>query len=140
MEKTLWFARLSVLKRISLIMIVLMLFITGCQRISNIPTGEFIKDSYSPKNTYVVKAYLCMSDATNPNSIRCEAINLNTGMKKNIYWEKRVNNVDIIWENDNVVKINNITLNLKKNEYYDWREHKSIDDDLEYWETYWNID
>ena len=29
---------------------------------------------------------------------------------------------------------------MENNEYYDWREHYSIDDDDEYWEKYFELD
>ncbi|MBQ7504821.1 MAG: hypothetical protein IJT79_05835 [Ruminococcus sp.] len=104
----------------------------------NLPTGELIKTSNSPNKQYRIEVYLCCGNATTANSVRCAAVEINSQKSRNILWQYRQDDAEIEWLDDNNVKINGIKLNILTDSY-DWREHTSLDDDLEYWETYWDI-
>ncbi|MBR2109454.1 MAG: hypothetical protein IJ932_05895 [Ruminococcus sp.] len=104
----------------------------------NLPTGELIKNSNSPNKQYRIEVYLCSGNATTANSIRCAAVEINSQKSRNILWQYRQDDAEIEWLDDNNVKINGIKLNILTDSY-DWREHTSLDDDLEYWGKYWDI-
>ncbi len=72
---------------------VFIVLLGGCQ-ISYLPEGEYIKSVSSPNNAYIVKAYLCMNGATDPDSVRCEVIETSTRRCRNIFWQNRRNDVE----------------------------------------------
>jgi len=94
----------------------------------NLPQGEFVGESISPKGTYTVMFYVT-SPALSVGGTRGEVTNNKTGMKRNIYWEYN-RNLDkegqhrVIWENDEIVYINGIRLNVRRDSY-DWRRHSN---------------
>ncbi len=130
------------MKKIFLFLIIILLFfLPSCAAIGmdNLPIGELIKTSVSPDGQYRVEAYLCSGNATTDNSLRCAVIETDSKKSRNIFWQYHQNKANIIWLDNNNIEINGIRLNVLTDSY-DWREHKSIDDDLEYWETYWNLE
>lgn len=50
--------------------IILILLLAGCS-MKNLPTGDFLKSSVSPNDTYQVNAYVCDGGATTDYSVRC---------------------------------------------------------------------
>ncbi len=116
---------------------VFIVLLGGCQFLSlPLPEGEYIKSVSSPNNAYIVKAYLCANGATDADSVRCEVIETSTRRCRNIFWQHQRNDVEIKWINNTVVSIDDIKLDMENNEYYDWREYYSIDNDAEYWDKY----
>ncbi len=105
----------------------------------NLPAGELIKTSNSPDNQYKIEVYLCGGNATTANSVRCAAVEINSQKSRNIFWQYRQDDAEIEWLDNTNVKINGIKLNILTDSY-DWRKHTSLDDDLDYWENYWDID
>ena len=54
---------------------------------SHIPEGKLITSSVSPNGTYKVNAYRWDGGATTDTAIRGEVESLETGQKRNIYWQ-----------------------------------------------------
>lgn len=104
-----------------IILIALSVFITGCN-LENLPKGELIDSSVSPKGIYTVNAYLCSGNATTDFSVRCEVVNSETNECRNIYWNYHQEDVSLDWESDEIIKISGIKLNVLTDEY-DWRNH-----------------
>lgn len=103
-----------------IVLIVCLLFLViGC--LSRLPTGTLIKSSVSPNGTYVVNAYLCDGGATVDQAIRAEAVHVETGKSRNIYWQYHAYDAQIEWLDDNVVTVNGITLNVM-HDMYDYRK------------------
>lgn len=97
---------------------------------SNLPKGEFLTESMSPKGTYTIKAYLCNGGATSSYSIRGELIeNKEKNKITNIYWDYKIDKAVIIWLDENTVEINGHKINLP-NGKYEWRKDKDKMNDL----------
>ncbi len=93
---------------------------------SSLPHGTFICESTSPQGTYTV-AFYETSPALSVGGTRGEAINNNTGSRRNLYWEynrnlpeKGIADTEISWESDEIVIINGVRLNIKR-DTYDYR-------------------
>ena len=50
----------------------------------------------------------------------CSVTNNNTGKEKNIYWQYRCTEANIVWLDEDTVQINGIELNVKR-DTYDYR-------------------
>ena len=94
-------------------------------RMANLPQGEYVSESTSPKGTYTIKLY-----STNPTlssgGMRGELITNKNGKEKNIYWDnnKEISSAgksgdEITWEDESAVIINGIRLGLP-NKTYNW--------------------
>ena len=81
---------------------------------------EVIQEVSSPNGTYTVTAYLTNGGATTAYGVLCSVKNNSTGKEKNIYWQYRCENADIIWLDEQTVQINGVKLNIKK-DTYDYR-------------------
>ncbi|WP_040210905.1 DUF5412 family protein [Clostridium polynesiense] len=91
---------------------------------SNLPEGEYITESTSPKGTYTVKTYLCNGGATVSYAVRGELIvNSQSSKPKNIYWDYKIGRAEISWEDDDTAIINGHKIDLPKGKY-DWRKKK----------------
>ncbi|MCR2033421.1 DUF5412 domain-containing protein [Anaerofustis stercorihominis] len=99
---------------------------------SNLPNGKHIFRSSSPSHKYTFNAYLCDGGATTDYAIRGEIIDNNTGKKRNIYWDYRVNIVKSKWINDNSIVINGKKINDVKKDKYDFRNSEEYDEDFNY--------
>jgi hypothetical protein len=91
------------------------LFITDfdISSIDNIPKGDFIKEVDSPNGTYSIKIYLADGNATVDFAIRGELVYKKEKKEShNIYWNYHESSADVVWLDDNTVKINTITLNV----------------------------
>lgn len=89
---------------------------------SNLPQGIFISSVNSPNNEYTVKSYLYNGGATTGYAVRVELINNKTDKTKNIYWQYKIDKSEIVWLDNETVRINGIKLNIYKDRY-DWRRH-----------------
>lgn len=87
----------------------------------NLPAGDIITSSDSPDGSYRVSAYLCNGGATVDYAVRGEVTSLSTGEHRNIYWEYHCETADIMWIDDNTVKINGRQLDVRT-ESYDFRQ------------------
>ena len=94
----------------------------GLYSMNNLPTGELIDQEISPNGKYKVNAYLVAGNATVDFSVRCEVVEIETGSTRNIYWQYRMENADIVWIDDHTVNINGVVLDVQTDSY-DWREH-----------------
>lgn len=88
-----------------------------------LPEGKFLTESISPNGEYTVKTYKCIGNVESDVSIRGELINNKTNKKRNIYWDHKIYNANIIWDTDNSVIINAHKINLQ-NGKYNWRVDK----------------
>lgn len=88
---------------------------------NRLPKGEFLVQSTSPNKEYTIKAYVSKGNATNSDAVRAELIfNKNNKKTKTIYWNYRENEAKIVWLDDNIVKINDVKLEVPK-EKFDFR-------------------
>ena len=93
--------------------------------IESVPDGEYQYNDFSPKKTTELKVYYV--DLAVGESVRVTATNNNE--TKNIFWQTGIEDVKIKWKNDSEVIINNISLDLSKNETFDCRSIRSIFND-----------
>ena len=89
---------------------------------NRLPTGEYLKEQTSPDGAYTLKAYRTNGGATTSYSIRGELIMNNNNKTKNIYWNYREENAEIIWTDNDTVVINGHTLNVP-NDKFDFRNN-----------------
>lgn len=87
---------------------------------NRLPTGEFIEQSNSPNGKYTINAYVSSGGATTDFAVRAELVTNKSSKKKNIYWNYREENANIVWIDDDTVKINGHVLRLP-NEKFDYR-------------------
>ena len=88
--------------------------------IQHIEGQEVIQEVSSPNGTYTITAYLNNGGATTGYAVLCSVKNNSTDKEKNIYWQYRCENADIIWLDEQTVQINGVKLNIKK-DTYDYR-------------------
>ena len=108
------------LSRLICIIVFIPLMLIGCN-MDGLPKGEFIKSSKSPDNSYTVNAYVCSGNATTDFSVRCEVVDNENENVRNIYWQYKQEDVEIAWEDNETVVIDNHRLNVKEDSY-DWRD------------------
>ncbi len=89
--------------------------------IQRINGQEYLAESTSPNGTYTVTAYLNNGGATTSYAVLGTLKNNKNGRTKNIYWQYRCEKAELEWLNDEVIRINDIELNVK-NEIYDYRQ------------------
>lgn len=93
---------------------------------NSLPKGELIDSIDSPNGNSTVNVYLVRGSATVSEAIRCEVI-FNARLinkSRNIYWKYRQSEVNITWLNDQIIKINEIFLDINK-DTYDFRQDKN---------------
>lgn len=96
--------------------------------IESVPDGEFQYSEYSPKKSTILKVYT-LDTTAGKKSVRVSETNANG--TRNIFWQSDAQDVKIVWKNDYVVIINDIDLNLRKEEFFDCRSINSIFNDGE---------
>ena len=89
--------------------------------IDRLPIGSLQKSYDSPDKRYTINSYICSSGTLNDWAARCELVDNLTDMAKNIYWDYKIEIVDVKWINENTVSINGHHINVEK-EVYDWRK------------------
>ena len=115
-------------RTLSIVIIILLLCITFLRfgvywafyDIQRIEGQEIIQEVSSPNGTYIVTAYLNNGGATTDYAVLCSVKSNNQNKEKNIYWQYHCEDADIIWEDEDTVQINGVTLNVKK-DTYDYR-------------------
>lgn len=89
-----------------------------------LPQGDYITQSKSPNNEYIVKLYLCNGGATVDYSVRGELIiNGKNNKHKNIYWDYKTSESNIEWIDGHTVSINGHTIHCPNGEY-DFRKQE----------------
>lgn len=89
---------------------------------SRLPEGELLTTKASPNGHYTINTYVSKSGATVADAVRGELINHDKKDKtKNIYWQYRESEAEIIWMNDNIVSINGIELDVRR-DIFDFRK------------------
>ena len=90
--------------------------------INRLPEGEFLRMIESPNGDYTVKTYVLRGGSTVAEAVRGEVIyHQKKDKKKNIYWGYRESEAKITWIGNDIVSINGIDLDVRK-EVYDWRK------------------
>ena len=84
---------------------------------------ELIRESVSPDNEYVIRAYRNSGGATTPWAVLCTLTDNKTGKTKNIYWQNRQESAIIEWIDNDTVSINYVLLDLP-DDTYDYRYNK----------------
>lgn len=103
---------------ISILFIVLLL--TSCENLTNLPQGEFVNSYESPNSDFTINIYLCDGGATTDFAIRGELVDNDNNNKKNIYWGYHEQEADVNWIGEDTVVINGRTLNIFE-DVYDFR-------------------
>lgn len=80
----------------------------------SVPKGELQKIVQSPKGDYRANIYSGTGGATVDSSVLVEIENNKTKEKKNIFWEYHCDNVKVKWLSENVIRINEKKMNIKK--------------------------
>jgi len=90
--------------------------------INSVPKGDYMDEFVSPDGSYTVKTYK-VNNALSATATRCEVIDNNTNKSRNIYWGYREMTLEVVWESNEIVVINDRELNVKKDSY-DWRRNR----------------
>lgn len=85
---------------------------------SRLPEGMLMGTYISPDGEHVVNTYLCIGNATNADSVRCEVVY--RGKKRNIYWQYKESRAKCRWISETEIDINGMILDVET-ETYDWR-------------------
>lgn len=89
----------------------------------NLPQGQFVYSSLSPSGTKSALFYRV--DTPEGKAARIELVEFDDDMsvKKqcNIYWEVGKSSVAVSWESDDVLTVDDKTLDVSKNNVYDCR-------------------
>ncbi len=115
-------------KTLSIIGIVLLLVISmlgygfywAFYDIQRLEGQEVIQKVTSPNGTYTVTAYLNNGGATTGCAVLCSVKTNGRNNEKNIYWQYRCEEANIVWVDEHTVQINGVELNVKK-DTYDYR-------------------
>ena len=91
--------------------------------IQRINGQELISENISPNGEYTIYAYRNSGGATTGYAVLCTLKNNHTGKKRNMYWNYRCTNANIEWISDQLVSINTVELDVKKDKY-DYRHPK----------------
>ncbi|MGF9946214.1 DUF5412 family protein [Priestia megaterium] len=83
------------------------------------PKGEYISQSASPNDDYIVKIYRSSGGATTPFTIRGEVTYTKKvfNKRKNIYWNYPQETAKVKWVNNKTVNISGHILNVKKDTF-----------------------
>lgn len=107
---------------VGIIIILLLILNHFFYSMHHLPSGEFLKEAESPTGKYTVKAYVSTSGATVADAVRGEVIyHHKREKKKNIYWEYRESEAEIVWIDDDTVSVNGVELDVRK-DVYDFRK------------------
>lgn len=105
----------------SILLIIILLFAVLFTLLgSTIVSNSHLESMSSPDGKYTIDFYSWDAGAAGTFGIRGE-LNGPLWFKKRIYYEKRTENVDVEWVNNNTVSINNHTLNLDEGDTYGYR-------------------
>lgn len=88
--------------------------------IQRIEGQEIIGEVSSPDGTYTVTAYLNNGGATTGYAVLCSVKTSGQNKEKNIYWQYRCEEADIVWVDECTIQINGVELNVEK-DTYDYR-------------------
>lgn len=79
--------------------------------------NEHVQTVHSPDGRYTVELYRFNAGAVGPFGVRGE-LDGPLWFKKRIYYQQRKQEVNVAWENDHTITINNQTLNLDEGETF----------------------
>ena len=105
-------------KTIFLILItVILLVLSAC---SPDVTEDLLDTSVSPNGTHTVQSYRVSAGATVDFSVKCYLIDNNK--KCEIYNQYHQSKAEIKWLDEDIIKINDVALDLSKGETFNWRK------------------
>lgn len=90
--------------------------------IQRIEGEKIIHEVPSPNGTYTVTAYLNNGGATTGYAVLCSVKANGQNKERNIYWQYRCEEADIVWVDEHTVQINGVELNVRK-DTYDYRHN-----------------
>ncbi|MEH7014622.1 DUF5412 family protein [Neobacillus niacini] len=100
-----------------LLSIVLILAILLSLFASSLEANEHIETVHSPDGNYTIDFYRFDAGAAGSFGVRGE-LDGPLWVKKRIYYQKRVEQIEVEWENNTTILINNHILNLKDGDTY----------------------
>lgn len=103
-----------------LLSIALLLVLLFSSFFSSMGESEHIKTVSSPDGNYTIDFYRWNAGAAGTFGIKAE-LNGSLWFTKGLYYKKRTENVDVEWERNNKVSINNHILNLDKGDTYGYQ-------------------
>ena len=101
----------------SLLSIALFLVLSFTLLFSSLGANEHLKTVSSPDDSYTIDFYRWDAGAAGTFGVRGE-LNGPLWFKKRIYYEQRTEKVDVEWESDHNVLINNHVLDLKEGDTF----------------------
>lgn len=90
--------------------------------LQGVPKGERIRTVQSPDGKHVIKTYFHDAGSLSADAVRGELVNLSSDSTKNIYWNYPDTDPYIQWMDKDRVRIGDQTLDISREETYDWRE------------------
>ncbi len=90
--------------------------------INDLPEGKLKYSSQSPSGDKTFNVYLV--DNILGTGLRGEIES--GGKKKNIFWQTDIEAVETVWENDEILLLNNIPVSAKGDKVYDCRRGTSL--------------
>ena len=94
------------------------------------PREIFNQAVNSPNRKYTIKTYYNISHLLADDYAIAEVIDNKTNQKRTIYYNRRDSNPYVEWLSNDIVKIGDVKINIKKKEKYDYR-----DDNKKFYET-----
>ncbi len=88
---------------------------------NSVADGQYIGSSVSPGKTAKINVYL-VSPALSDDAVRCECEFIDSGRRRNVYYEYHRSDVSVEWVDEQTVIINGKELNVE-GDLYDWRKH-----------------
>ncbi|PFD96847.1 hypothetical protein COE15_10820 [Bacillus cereus] len=90
--------------------------------LQGVPKGEWIRTVQSPDGKHAIKTYFHNAGSLSADAVRGELVNLSSDSTKNIYWNYPDTDPYIQWMDKDRVRIGDQTLDISREETYDWRE------------------
>jgi hypothetical protein len=92
--------------------------------LQGVPKGELIRTIPSPNGEYSISTYFKNGGSLSMDAARGELVDLRKNTRKTIYWNYPDEDPYVEWTNNSVVIIGNQTIDISKDETYDWRVDK----------------
>lgn len=116
-------------RKVAIVLIAIVVILSGFIywkffSLQGVPKGKLIRVITSPDGQYEIKTYLDDTDSLSANAVRGELSKKNSNSTKTIYWNYPDEDPYIEWVNNRTVRIGNQTLDISKNQVYDWRDEE----------------
>lgn len=90
--------------------------------LQGVPKGELIRTVKSPDGKHAIKTYFHNAGSLSADAVRGELVSPSSNSTKNIYWNYPDTDPYIEWIDKDRVRIGDQTLDISKEETYDWRD------------------